>query len=81
MKERVCRYINTTSKEEYLCYGMTEFNVFSCVWGVRLSKVSELFTDSEQIEDDFDAKKVTDCIWERLGEISSGWEVQGRLQN
>jgi len=48
---------------------------------VRLSKISELFTDSEQIDDDFDAKKVTDGIWERLREISSGWEVQGRRQN
>jgi hypothetical protein len=36
---------------------MIEFNVYSCVWGVRLSKVSELFTDSEQTKDDFDAKK------------------------
>ena len=46
-----------------------------------LSKVGELFTDSEQTEDDFDAKNVTDGIRKGLGGISSGWEVQGRLRN
>jgi hypothetical protein len=60
---------------------MIELNAFSCVWSVRLLKVSELFIDGEQIEVDFYTKNVTDSIWKGLGEISDGWEVQDRLQN